>query len=101
MNGRLYDPELGRMLSPDNVVQDGGYSQNYNRYSYAYNNPLRYTDPDGNEIVIFIIIGAVTETLMSIRNLAISTMTLTQKHHRNPHELIEKTGKIYESFQTQ
>lgn len=58
MNGRLYDPELGRMLSPDNVVQDGGYSQNYNRYSYAYNNPLRYTDPDGNEIVSAMIIGA-------------------------------------------
>jgi len=58
MNGRLYDPELGRMLSPDNVVQDGGYSQNYNRYSYAYNNPLKYTDPDGNEIVSAMIIGA-------------------------------------------
>ncbi len=51
MNGRMYDPEVGRMLSPDNYIQDGGYSQNYNRYSYGYNNPMKYTDPDGNFIV--------------------------------------------------
>lgn len=47
MNGRLYDPELSRMLSPDNHVQDPGNSQNYNRYSYVLNNPLKYTDPSG------------------------------------------------------
>lgn len=50
MNARLYDPMLGRMLSPDNYLQSPDYSQNYNRYSYAYNNPLIYTDPDGNFI---------------------------------------------------
>ena len=52
MNGRVYDPMLGRMLSPDNFVQASTYSQNYNRYSYALNNPLVYTDPDGEFFVI-------------------------------------------------
>ncbi len=47
MNGRLYDPQLGRMLSPDMYVQNPGNSQNYNRYSYVLNNPLKYTDPSG------------------------------------------------------
>lgn len=47
MNGRLYDPILGRMLSPDPLVQSPGYTQNYNRYSYCWNNPLKYTDPSG------------------------------------------------------
>jgi RHS repeat-associated protein len=47
MNGRMYDPVVGRMLSPDNFVQSDGFTQSYNRYSYAGNNPLRYTDPDG------------------------------------------------------
>lgn len=47
MNGRLYDPWLGRMLSRDPIVQYPGYSQNYNRYSYTFNNPLKYTDPSG------------------------------------------------------
>lgn len=47
MNGRLYDPELGRMLSPDPYVQIPEYSQNFNRYSYVLNNPLNMTDPSG------------------------------------------------------
>ena len=47
MNGRMYDPILGRMLSPDNYVQDPFDIQNYNRYTYCLNNPLKYTDPSG------------------------------------------------------
>jgi RHS repeat-associated protein len=47
MNGRLYDPVVGRMLSPDNFVQDPFSTQSYNRYSYVLNNPLKYTDPSG------------------------------------------------------
>jgi RHS repeat-associated protein len=49
MNARLYDPTVGRMLIPDNYVSVGG-SQGLNRYTYAYNNPLKYTDPNGNWI---------------------------------------------------
>ena len=48
MNGRLYDPVLGRFFSPDNFVQMPDNSQNFNRYSYCLNNPLKYTDPSGN-----------------------------------------------------
>lgn len=47
MNGRLYDPNLKRFLAPDNFIQDGGNTQNFNRYGYVLNNPLRYTDPSG------------------------------------------------------
>ncbi len=47
MNGRLYDPLLGRFFSPDNYVQLPGFTQSYNRYSYCLNNPLKYTDPSG------------------------------------------------------
>ena len=47
MNGRLYDPLIARFLSPDNFVQAPGFSQGFNRYSYCLNNPLIYTDPDG------------------------------------------------------
>ena len=47
-NGRLYDPVIARVLSPDNYVQNPYNPQNYNRYSYCYNNPLVYVDPDGN-----------------------------------------------------
>ncbi|MCL4857728.1 MAG: RHS repeat-associated core domain-containing protein, partial [Flavobacteriales bacterium] len=53
MNGRLYDPVLGRMLSPDNYVQDATSTQGYNRYSYVVNNPLKYTDPSGESFEDF------------------------------------------------
>ncbi len=52
MNARLYDPALGRFLSPDPYVQEMDFSQNFNRYSYCLNNPLRYVDPSGEFIVI-------------------------------------------------
>lgn len=47
MNGRIYDPVLGRFLSPDPVITDGINLQSYNRYSYVINNPLTLTDPSG------------------------------------------------------
>ena len=47
MNGRMYDPVIGRILSPDPFVSTPSYTQGYNRYSYCLNNPLRYTDPSG------------------------------------------------------
>lgn len=47
MNGRLYDPVLGRFFSPDNYVQMPDNSQNFNRYTYCLNNPLKFTDPSG------------------------------------------------------
>jgi RHS repeat-associated protein len=47
MNGRLYDPRIARFVSPDPFVQAPSLGQNYNRYSYVLNNPLRYTDPTG------------------------------------------------------
>ena len=47
MGGRVYDPVIGRFLSCDNFVQEPENSQNFNRYSYCLNNPLRYSDPSG------------------------------------------------------
>lgn len=52
MNGRIYDPILKQFLSPDNFIQDPDNSQNYNRYGYAWNNPLKYCDPSGEELII-------------------------------------------------
>jgi len=45
---RWYDPYIGRFISPDTIVPDPGNPQDLNRYTYASNNPLIYTDPSGH-----------------------------------------------------
>ena len=58
MNGRMYDPSISRFFSPDNFVQAPNLTQSLNRYSYCFNNPLSFTDPDGNNpVVIAMAIG--------------------------------------------
>ncbi len=47
MNGRMYDPHLGRFLSADPTIQDPSNSQSLNRYTYCLNDPLALTDPSG------------------------------------------------------
>lgn len=61
MNARLYDPMLGRFLSPDPYVQFPDATQSFNRYTYAMNNPLLYVDENGEylHIVAGAIIGGI------------------------------------------
>ena len=47
MDGRMYDPVLGRFLSPDPFVQAPDFTQGLNRYVYCLNNPLSLIDPSG------------------------------------------------------
>lgn len=65
MNARLYDPAVGRFLSPDPIIQTPDNTQNFNRYSYCLNNPLKYTDSDG-EFFLFTIFNAITDLFINI-----------------------------------
>ena len=59
MNARLYDAALGRFLSPDPYVQMPDFTQNFNRYSYSLNNPLKYIDKDGEFVHLIVGIAIV------------------------------------------
>ena len=72
MNGRLYDPVLGRFFSPDNYVQMPDNSQNFNRYSYCLNNPLKYTDPSGEYILVDDILAAIIGGTLNVAGNALS-----------------------------
>src|SRR5205814_655334 len=56
MNGRVYDPFLGRFVSSDSIIETPDGLQGYNRYSYALNNPLKYTDPSGHCIYDYCVV---------------------------------------------
>jgi RHS repeat-associated protein len=90
MNGRLYDPLVGRFLSPDENVQMPDFTQNFNRYSYCLNNPLSYTDPSGESIIGLLIASAIQQAIVggaranlageniakgAIKGAAVSTVT--------------------------
>ena len=63
MNGRVYDPRLGRFTSADPIVQFPHYSQSFNHYSYVLNNPLGYTDPSGYGIKFKQVVGIIVAAI--------------------------------------
>jgi len=48
MNARYYLPEVGRFISADTIVPEAEEPQSYNRYAYAQNDPVNFTDPTGH-----------------------------------------------------
>jgi len=59
---RFYSPALGRFAQPDSLIPDPANPQAWNRYSYAFNNPVRYNDPSGHCpicLIGVIVVGAL------------------------------------------
>jgi hypothetical protein len=63
MNGRVYDPELGRFLSADPLIQFAESTQGFDRYAYVGNSPLSYTDPSGHGLLS--VLGAIVSVASS------------------------------------
>ena len=84
MDGRMYDYALARFLSPDDYVQEPGNCQNFNRYSYCLNNPLKYTDPDGDFFIGTILNGMkdlVVNTFGKVWKQGINAWTKKENWH--------------------
>ena len=85
MNGRLYAPKTGRFFSPDNHVQSPFNTQSYNRYAYVFNNPMKYTDADGEVAGLAIVAFLVfTEPGYELQKL-VSPVALRVNVHLGTH----------------
>jgi RHS repeat-associated protein len=65
MNGRIYDPLIGRFMSADPIIQSPYNLNSFNRYSYVWNNPLKFFDPAGFEVWNIAPDGTRTQTISS------------------------------------
>jgi RHS repeat-associated protein len=63
MGARWYSPKIGRWLSADSIIPDFVNPQSFNRYSYVYNNALKYVDPTGHIPWWIIAAGAAVLTV--------------------------------------
>ena len=50
MRGRVYDSSIARFITADPNIFHPFDPQNFNRYSYVMNNPLKYIDPSGFDV---------------------------------------------------
>ncbi len=81
-NARLYDPLLGRFLSPDPYVQAPDFSINFNRYAWCLNNPLKYTDRNG-ELFLGTIITTLVQLHIAIGRSAFNHLFQNNNRHRD------------------
>jgi RHS repeat-associated protein len=65
MQGRYYDPDVGRFLSMDPNPPSMADGLDFNRYAYVRNNPYRNVDPDGR----------VVETVWDVANIGIGIVS--------------------------
>ncbi|MBI3291696.1 MAG: RHS repeat-associated core domain-containing protein, partial [Elusimicrobia bacterium] len=80
---RYYDPQLGRFIQPDTIVQAPSDPQTLNRYTYARNNPLIYTDPTGHfswkkfwKAAVGAFVGVVAAVLLGPAGFALMGYTM-------------------------
>ena len=57
-NARFYDAYLNRWSQPDSIISYEDGPQGLDRYSYVLNNPFRYTDPSGHQVLVGVAVDA-------------------------------------------
>jgi RHS repeat-associated protein len=71
---RDYDPVVGRYAQSDPIGLRGGL----NTYSYGFNSPLRYVDPDGRLAFVIPFLPAIGEGLLYLGSAAATAWGICQ-----------------------
>ncbi|SFB96790.1 ricin-type beta-trefoil lectin domain protein [Micromonospora sediminimaris] len=72
LGARLYDPEVGRFLSADPVLDLTDPVQN-NGFTYAHNNPVTHSDPSGLSVAL-----TASETAAALAGAGLSSAMIAQ-----------------------
>ena len=106
MQARYYDPVIGRFYSNDPLGAMGhisqGNIQGFNRYNYAYNNPYKYTDPDGNnpkllaDFALNVALNVATTGELGLALAAKETVTGAL----NPAKTLKTAEKLYSALKS-
>lgn len=98
MQQRYYDPGIGLFLSVDPVTAYGGDIRHFNRYAYAYNNPYKFTDPDGRCPVCKIGVDFALEVGIQYATTGTvdvgAALTETAKGALNPLKTVERVRDV-------
>jgi RHS repeat-associated protein len=109
---RFYDPSIGQFIQADNRVLGGPEisASSYNRFAYAGNNPVTYTDPSGHSFGSFMkslgISAAISLAVFETGGVAYGVLPAigaggaywggeSVNHNSNPLKWNWKSGKTY------
>ncbi|GBL06321.1 RHS repeat-associated core domain-containing protein [Glaciecola sp. KUL10] len=101
MNGRIYDPVLGRFMSADPYIQAATNAQSLNRYSYVWNNPLNATDPSGyivEAIALYAINYFAAQALTYVVGAQITATLLTAYQIYNTAKMVNSVVQAYSAW---
>ena len=70
LQSRYYDPQTGRFINPDGIINANGGVLGNNLYAYCNNNPVNYSDTTGNSITAIGIVTAVAIGAVAILTIA-------------------------------
>ena len=80
LQSRYYDPEVGRFLNADGYVSTGQGIPGYNMFAYCNNNPIMYSDSNGQNAVLAIVATAakIMGGLIQFNNEIISNQQILE-----------------------
>ena len=102
MQQRYYDPGIGAFLSVDPVTAYGGDYRFFNRYAYGFNNPYRFSDPDGRCPVCKLGVDFALEVGIQYATTGTvnvgSALAETAKGALNPMKTLNRVQKLAEVY---
>ena len=66
---------MGRFTQADSIIPNGAYPQDFNRYAYTRNNPVKYNDPSGHWFETALDIGGIVWDIYDIKQQGLNWKT--------------------------